>query len=136
MDCISGSIPNSEFPTELKMADVIPIFKKDNPFDKVNYRSVRLLPSLSKVYGKIVHQQPNLFFEKKLSSLLCGFRSRYGMQHALLNLINKQQVCLDKSRVVGSILMDLSKRFDCLPYELILAKLYAYGVNKKSLELL
>ena len=118
------------------MADVIPIFKKDDPFEKANYRPISLLPSLSKVYEKLIYQRLNTFFENKLSPLLCGFRSRYSTQHALLNLINKWHSCLDNSEVVGTILMDLSKAFDCLPHELVLAKLHVYGVDIKSLKLL
>ena len=114
------------------MADVIPIFKKDDPFEKANYRSTDLLPSLSKFYEKLIYQQLNAFFENKQSPLLCGFSSRYSTQHALLNLINKWQSCLHNSGVFGTILMDLSKAFDCLPHELVLAKLHAYGVDIKS----
>ena len=51
-------------------------------------------------------------------------------------MINKWHSCLDNSGVVGTILMDLSKTFDCLPHELIVAKLHAYGVYIKSLKLL
>ena len=51
-------------------------------------------------------------------------------------MINKWHSCLDNSGVVGTILMDLSKAFDCLPHERILAKLHAYGVDIKSLKLL
>ena len=135
-DCINSAILNGKFPSELKMADVIPIFKKGDLFEKANYRPISLLPSLSKVYEKLIYQQLNAFFENKLSPLLCGFRSRYSTQHALLNLINKWHSCLDNSGVVGTILMDLSKAFDCLPHELVLAKLHAYGVDIKSLKLL
>ena len=131
-DYINSAILNEKFPSELKMAEVIPIFKKDAPFEKANYRPISLLPSLSKVYEKLIYQQLKTFFENKLSPLLCGFRSRYSTQHALLNLINKWHSCLDNSGVVGTILMDLSKAFDCLPHELILAKLHAYGVDIKS----
>ena len=66
---------------------------------------------------------------------MVSVHSRYSTQHALLNLINKWHSCLDNSGVVGTILMDLSKAFDCLPHELILAKLHAYGVDIKSLKL-
>ena len=134
-DCINSAILNGKFPSELKMADVIPIFKKDDPFEKANYRPISLLPSLSKVYEKFIYQQLNSFFENKLS-LLCGFRSRYITQHALLNLINKWHSCLDNSGVVDTILMDLSKAFGCLLHELVLSKLHAYGVYIKSLKLL
>ena len=85
---------------------------------------------------KLIYQQLNIFFESKLSLLLCGFCSRYSTQHALLNLINKWHSCLDNSGVVGIILIDLSKAFECLPRELILAKLHAYGVDIKNLKLL
>ena len=108
-DCINSAILNRKFPSELKMADVIPIFKKDDPFKKENYRPISLLPSLSKVYEKLIYQQLHAFFENKLSPLLCGFRSRNSTQHALLNLINKLHSCLYNSRVVSTILMDLSK---------------------------
>ena len=83
-----------------------------------------------------IYQQLNAFFENKPSRLLCGFRSRYSTQHALLNLINKWHSYLDNSGVVGTILMDLSKAFDCLAHELTLAKLHAYRVDIKSLKLL
>ena len=48
-NCINSAILNGKFPSELKMADVIPIFKNDDPFAKANYRPISLLPSLSKV---------------------------------------------------------------------------------------
>ena len=71
-----------------------------------------------------------------LSKLLCGFRSKHNTQHALLYLLKAWQQCLDKSGLVGTILMDLSKVFDSLPHDLIIAKLSAYGLSKQSLKLL
>ena len=60
----------------------------------------------------------------------------HSTQHVLLNLINKWHSCLDNSGEVGTILMDLSKAFHCLPHELVLVKLHAYQVDIKSLKLL
>ena len=96
-DCINSAILNGKFPSELKMADVIPILKKDDPFERSNYRPISLLPSLPKVYEKLIYQQLNTFFENELSRFLCGFRSRYSTQHALLNLINKWHSFLGNS---------------------------------------
>ena len=76
-DCINSAILNGKFPSKLKMADVIPIFKRDDPFEKANYRPISLLPLLSKVYEKLIYEQLNAFFKNKLSPLLCGFRSSY-----------------------------------------------------------
>ena len=55
--CVSKSFASGEFPDCLKQANVSPIFKKDDPLDKENYRPVSILPLLSKVYKNdfIVH---------------------------------------------------------------------------------
>ena len=123
------------FSDELKLADMTPLYKKSDTEDKTYYWPVSVLPSLSKVYEKILHKQLNSFFETKLSPHLCGLRSKYSTQHALSNLLFNWQNCEDKSGVVATILMDLSKAFDCLPHDLIIAKLNAYGLDHDSLRL-
>lgn len=70
-----------------------------------------------------------LGFENKLSPLLCGFP-------AIMNLVNKWQSWLDKSGVVGTVPMDISKAFNFLTHELILTKMYACRVHMKGLKLL
>ena len=84
----------------------------------------------------MLYKQLNLFFKTKLSPHLCGFCLKYSTQHASSNLIFNWQNCLDKSGLVGTILMDLSKAFDCLPHDLIIAKLHAYGLDHESLRLI
>ena len=96
-DSINSAILNGKFPSELKMDNLMPIFKQDDSFEKANCSPISLFPSLSKVYEKLIYQQLNTFFENKSSPLSCGFRSRYSTQHALLNLINNWHGCLDNS---------------------------------------
>ena len=55
------------------------------------------------------------------------------MQHALFRLLQKWQKELDSSGIAGTILMDLSKAFDCLPHDLVISKLEAYGLDTNSL---
>ena len=78
----------------------------------------------------------NAFVEKFLSPYLCGYRKGYNSQYALLVMIEKWKMSLDNKGLAGGILMDLSKAFDTINHQLLIAKLYAYGFNKDALELL
>jgi len=71
-----------------------------------------------------------------MSSKLCGFRKGYSTQYALLDLLNNWQKSIDSSGFVGAILMDLSKAYDCISHELLIAKLEAYGLNHNSIKLI
>ena len=74
--------------------------------------------------------------ETFLRRLLCGFCKAHSTQHALFRLLQKWQKELDSSGIVGTILMDISKAYDCLPHDLIIAKLGAYGLDTNSLRFL
>ena len=71
-----------------------------------------------------------------LSPLLCGFREGYSTQHALLRLVEDLKASLDEKLIAGTVMMDLSKAFDCLPHDLLIAKLHAYGFSDNALKLL
>ena len=124
-NCINKCISIKSFPDELKVADVIPVFKKEDPNNKANYRPISLLPIISKIFERVLFEQTEKFSEKILSPKLCGFRKGHSTKHALLNLPKNWQKTLDKSGVIGTVLMDLSKAYDCLPHDLLIAKLSA-----------
>ena len=65
-----------------------------------------------------------------LNELLCGFRKAHSIKHALFKFLQEWQKELDNSRFIGTILMDLSKPCDCLPHDLLIAKLGAYGLEQ------
>ncbi|XP_057297358.1 uncharacterized protein LOC130627302 [Hydractinia symbiolongicarpus] len=117
------------------LAEIIPLYKKGSSTDKVNYRPVSLLPTVSKVFESILAKQLLPFFNTFLSKHLCGFRKSYSCQYAILNMLQKWQECHSISGKVGAVLMDLSKAFDCLPSGLLIAKLEAYGVGYNTLKL-
>ena len=135
-NCINSSISTGTFPDELKIADIVPVFKKEDQNDKTNCRPISLLPLISKIFEKFLYEQIGDFPNKILSPKLCGYRKGRSTQHALLNLLQNWQKCLDKSGVVGTVLMDLSKALDCLPNDLLLAKLSAYGVDESTITLI
>ena len=88
------------------------------------------MPLISTIFEKVLYQLIEDFANKILSPKLCGFRKGHSTQHEFLNLLKNWQKCLDKSGVVGTILMDLSKAYDCLPHDILLAKLSAYGSDE------
>ena len=77
----------------------------------------------------------NAYIEKFLSPFLCGYRKGFNAQYALLAMIEKWKECLDKNGFAGAILMDLSKAFDTINHELLIAKLEAYGFEENALEI-
>ena len=133
---VNKSIDCVIFPDSLKQAQVCPIFKKGDCMDKKNYRPVSVLPIMSKIFEKAISTQLTEFFEPIFNKFLCAFRRGYGCQTTLLRLIEDWKEALDKNMYVAAILMDLSKAFDCLPHNILLSKLAAYGLSMDSTKLL
>ena len=106
------------------------------PSDKANYRPVSILPLVSKVFEKIMYDQLYKYIVLFLNQLLCGFSKAHSTQHALFRLLQKWQKELDSGGFIGTILIDLSKAYDCLHHDLLIAKLEAYGLGNGSLNLL
>jgi len=135
LKCIYKSIETGFFPDSLKLANVTPVFKKEDPLDKSNYRPVSILPLLSKMYERVIYNQLSDYGDTFLNNILCGFRKAHSTQHALFKLLQSWQTVLDNGGFVGTILMDLSKAYDCIPHDLLIAKLECYGIDKASLTL-
>ena len=125
-----------EFPDIMKLADVSSLYKKNDNLKKDNYRPVSVLPSLSKVYERVMGQQLSDFFDNIFSALLSAFRKRYSCQSTLLNMIEHFKRSLDNGEYVACLSMDLSKAFDCLPHCLTICKLYSYGVSREACTLI
>ena len=126
---MSISFEKDCFPNDLKLAEVTPVFKKEDELSKENYRPISFLSHLSKIFEIIAFNQMSRFLESKFSLLLTGFRKNDSTQHALLNMIEKCKHALEKDSKVGTIFMDLSKAFETPNHNLLLVKLNAYGFS-------
>ena len=83
-DCINDAIVGEDiFPDSLKFGDITPVHKKDETTNKENYRPISVLPLISKIFERIIHDQLSEYLEKYLNSILCGFRKSHSTQHAI-----------------------------------------------------
>ena len=95
-----------------------------------------ILPTLSKIYEKKLYLQIYEYFNGIFSKYLGGFRKGHSTQHCLLFMLEKLKEALDKGLTTGILLTDLTKAFDCISHDLLVAKLYAYGFSKMLLKLI
>ena len=95
-----------------------------------------MLPSVSKIFERIIQKQFSNYVDEFLSPYLCGYRKAFNTQYALLTLTEKWKKEPDNKGYPGALLMDLSKAFDTINHELLVAKLYVYGFSKDPLKLI
>lgn len=124
----------SIYPKPLKTADVTALPKDANKDNPSKYRPVSLIPTLSKIFEKVMFDQITNFAESFLSPYLFAYRTGHNGEQCLTVMIEMWRKALDEHKIAGAILTDLSKAFDCLSHDLLIAKLHAYGFGKSALK--
>ena len=96
-ECVNYTLKNGKFPGSLKNTTITPVYKKDDPTDKVNYRPVNVLLLLFQIFEKVSYNQLREYMGLFLNKLLCGFRKTHSTQHALFKLLSSWQKEFDNS---------------------------------------
>ena len=133
-DICNLSITSGKFPDSCKLAKLKPIYKKGSLTEASNYRSISLLPLISKVIEKVIRDQASAFFNSTnlLYNYQSGFRKNHSTDFCLSFLNDKILKGFDQGLITGMILIDLQKAFDTIDHDILLQKLYAIGFSKHS----
>ena len=80
-------------------------------------------------------KQLSKYFEEIISKFWWGFRKTFCAQYCLLLMLKNWKRVVDDNKVFGAFLISLSKAFDCISQDLLIAKLSAYGPSLSTLKL-
>ena len=115
----------SVFPEKCKTAKLKPLFKKGSSTEPKNYRPISLLPLISKLIEKVIHDQTQEFLveNKILYKYQSGFRGNHSTDSCLSYLNDKILQGFDSGKITGMILIDLQKAFDTIDHDILLKKI-------------
>ena len=130
------SLFTSHFPSKWKVAKVTPIYKDGDKSDVSNYRPISVLPILSKILERVVHDQLYEYLTRKniLHPCQSGFRSNHSTNTTLIDVTEYILNNMNEGKVTGAIFLDLKKAFDTVSHKLLLKKLNSYGITGNSLQ--
>ena len=130
------SVSQGVFPNACKVAKLKPIFKKGKKTNPSNYRPISLLPSISKIIERIIHDQENAFLsdEDIFYNYQSGFRGNHSTNLCLSFLTDKLLKGLDEGLLTGMILTDLKKAFVTIDHEILLQKLKATKFSESTIK--
>ena len=129
------SIKLGSFPDSCKIAKLKPLFKKGSKTNPSNYRPISLLPLISKIIEKLIHEQTSSFLSNNelLYNYQSGFRKNHSTDSCLTFLHDKILKGFDKGLMTGMILVDLQKAFDTIDHDILLKKLSAIGFSNHTI---
>ena len=130
------SLNEGYFPNQMKIAEVVPLFKSKERDISSNYRPISLLMVISKLLERIVYKRTFQFITDtgQLYESQYGFRKNHNCNDAISELLGEILHNLENNKYTVAIYLDLSKAFDTLQHSVILKKLECYGIRGKCLE--
>ena len=129
------SINQGIFPTCMKLAEVVPLFKSKDRSEKSNYRPISLLLTIFKLLEKLVYKQVYTFLNntKQLYCSQYGFRTGHSCNQAVCELIGEISKNTEKNWTTVCVFLDLLKAFDMLEHSAVFQKLERYGIRGNAL---
>ena len=136
VNLINTSIEEGSFPNCLKIAKIIPVYKKGDKTNLNNYRPIALLPVLSKVFEKVVNTQLNKIIDAKfIDENQFGFRNGHSTEDAVIKFIDQIEKDLALKRHVVTVYVDVSKAFDSCDHSILIKKIRRTGLDVNGIKL-
>ena len=130
---INHDISQSYFSDRAKNALVRPIYKKEDRQNKEIYCPVTILNGFSKVYETFITDIMLPIIQTILSNFSSAYRKHYSANHVLISLRENWKKNLDNNDIVDAVFMDLSKAFDCIPHDFLIAKILLSGIPQGTI---
>ena len=138
MNIFNKCIDLGYYPNSMKVAKVVPIYKKGDKEEFNNYRPISILIQFNQLFERLISKRLTNFFNKFeiLTTKQFGFLKRHCTEHAILDLKEYIMDNLEKKEATAVLFLDLQKAFDTVSHDILLKKLQHYGIRGNAYKLL
>ena len=131
-------LQTGQYPDSMKIAKVSPIHKNGDKNILDNYRPISVLTQFNRLFERLLAKRLMNFFDKNniITKQQFGFLKKHSTEHAILDLKEYILKKFEDHEIVAVLYLDLQKAFDTVGHDILLRKLYHYGIRGKTHDLL